>query len=133
MIKLINISEAATIALQSMIVIARSKGSLNIDSLSKKTGHSRNHTAKIMSILAKSDYLSSERGPNGGFVLKRKAEDISLLELYELIDGKITITECNNNCRQCPIKSCIFGDLTQKFITDFRNYLSSHTINTVSI
>lgn len=116
-----------------MIVIAHNKSTLNVNSLVSKTGYSRNHTAKILNTLVKNNFLTSERGPSGGFVLKRKAEEICLLELYELFEGKITTYICNHNCRQCPIKSCIFGDLTQRFFDDFKNYLNNNTINSIII
>ncbi len=44
---------------------------------------------KILQQLVRSRILASERGPSGGFRLRRPAEDISLLEIIEAIDGPI--------------------------------------------
>lgn len=48
------------------------------------------HLLKILQQLVRAQILSSERGPAGGFVLRKPAREITLLELVEAIDGPIT-------------------------------------------
>lgn len=48
------------------------------------------HLLKILQQLVRAQILSSERGPAGGFVLRKSANDISLLEIVEAIDGPIS-------------------------------------------
>ena len=48
------------------------------------------YAAKIMSQLAKSQILRSDRGPRGGFQLARAPEKISLLEMFESVRGLIS-------------------------------------------
>jgi Rrf2 family protein len=47
------------------------------------------YAAKVMSQLARSRILRSDRGPRGGFQLARAAEDITLLEVIEAVGGTI--------------------------------------------
>ena len=48
------------------------------------------HLLKILQQLVRAQVLSSERGPAGGFVLRKPAQDITLLEIVEAIEGPIT-------------------------------------------
>ena len=47
------------------------------------------HLLKILQQLVRAQILSSERGPAGGFVLRKPASEITLLEIVEAIDGPI--------------------------------------------
>ena len=47
------------------------------------------YAGKIMSQLAKAQVLRSVRGPNGGSQLARAANKITLLEIYEAVNGKL--------------------------------------------
>jgi DNA-binding IscR family transcriptional regulator len=72
MSKVVTLSEAASIALHSMILVGRSKKSINVDNIAEATGSSRHHIAKIMQRLAKLGYVGSMRRPSGGFFLLQK-------------------------------------------------------------
>jgi Rrf2 family protein len=45
---------------------------------------------KVLQQLARANILLSVRGPQGGFVLARTAEKISLLEIIEAVEGSFT-------------------------------------------
>jgi Rrf2 family protein len=47
------------------------------------------HLLKILQQLVRAQVLSSERGPAGGFVLRKPADEITLLEIVEAIEGPI--------------------------------------------
>jgi Rrf2 family protein len=47
------------------------------------------HLLKILQQLVRAQILSSERGPAGGFMLRKPAQEISLLEIVEAIEGPI--------------------------------------------
>jgi len=47
------------------------------------------HLLKILQQLVRAQILSSERGPAGGFVLRKPAGEITLLEIIEAIEGPI--------------------------------------------
>jgi len=130
--KFLNISEAATIAIHSMALIARSKELLNAHEIAEVTGFSKNHISKVLQQLVKYNFLNSTRGPKGGFVLKRNPEEISLMEIYRAIEGDIDQgTGCKMHCESCPFNSCIFGGLTEKFSREFSNYLNEKNLATV--
>lgn len=132
MSKILNISEAATIAIHSMALIARSKELLNAQEIAQVTGFSKNHISKVLQQLVKYNFLNSTRGPKGGFVLKRNPEEVSLMEIYRAIEGDIEQgTGCKMHCENCPFNSCIFGGLSEKFSREFSNYLNEKNLATV--
>lgn len=94
MAKVVNISEAASIAMHGMIMIAQKNSIVNVNSIAEHTKSSRHHVAKIMQRLVKEDFITSQRGPKGGFVLKKKSEEISFLNIFEAIEGKIELQTC---------------------------------------
>ncbi|MFN3556951.1 MAG: RrF2 family transcriptional regulator [Bacteroidales bacterium] len=128
MSKILNISEAATIALHSMGLIARSDKLVNTQEIADITGFSKNHISKILQQLVRNGYLVSTRGPKGGFLISEKAKKISLMEIYSLIEGELEDNSCKMQCVSCPFKTCIFGGLEQKFSNEFRNYLMSKKV-----
>ncbi|MGH6658670.1 MAG: RrF2 family transcriptional regulator, partial [Sphingomicrobium sp.] len=46
--------------------------------------------------------LSSARGPSGGFALSRPADEISLADIVEAVEGPIALTMCSDsNNHEC--------------------------------
>ncbi len=131
MSRIFNISEAATIAIHSMGVIARSEELLNAQQIADITGFSKNHTSKILQQLVKNNFLRSSRGPKGGFLLNRNPNEVSLMEIYRLIEGDIEESACKMHCDHCPFKSCIFGGLSEKFSREFKDYLTDKKLSTL--
>lgn len=127
--KIINISEAASLAVHSMAMIANSKEMLNVNQIADRTKSSRNHLAKVMQILVKRNYLQSSRGPNGGFVLKADPSTINLLEIYELMDGELQGHHCGIEDGRCPFETCVFGTMLNKFSAEFLEYLKNKKLS----
>jgi Rrf2 family protein len=57
---------------------------------------------KILSALARARIIGAVRGPQGGVRLARKAEEISLLEIVEAIEGPLALSECTRTPPVCP-------------------------------
>lgn len=128
MTKIVTLTEAASIALHGMIVVAKNEGVTNVMQIAEITNSSKHHVAKIFQRLVKDGFLESHRGPSGGFALKRPPENITLLEIYESIEGKIEVTSCPHDKHICPFDRCIMDNVTRKMTQDFRNHLKSNTL-----
>ena len=94
MSRLVHISEAASLAIHSLALIASSKVRLNAKKIAEILHVSQNHLAKILQVLAKNEYLVSNRGPGGGFILRKNADKVSMLEIYQLIEGNVDCQFC---------------------------------------
>lgn len=60
---------------------------------------------KILQMLAKNKMLTSTKGPNGGFNLKRPANEITLLDIIKIIDGLGLFEDCLIGLSSCSVKS----------------------------
>lgn len=59
--------------------------------------------AKIVAQLSAAGILRSKRGAHGGIALGRPADEISLLEIVEAIDGPLLLNECVADPTSCPL------------------------------
>lgn len=128
MSKIVAYSEAVSIGIHSMVLISRSGEMMNALKIAEATGSSKHHVAKILQRLVKEGFLSSARGPSGGFRLNVNPSEISLLLIYEAIEGKIIISDCSNEHMVCPFSKCIMGNVVSQMTQLFIDYLSTNTV-----
>jgi len=128
MSKILSLSEAASIGIHSIILIAKADANMNVNTIAELTGSSKHHVAKIMQRLVKENYLTSNRGPTGGFSLKKNPSEITLLQIYEAIEGQIEISACPVDHTICPFDKCIMGTIARQTTLEFKDYLQNHTI-----
>ena len=82
--------------------------------------------AKIISQLSIAGLLQTSRGARGGVMLAKAAEDITLLEVVESIDGPIALNECVNDenaCSftgECPLRP-IWCDAQEELVNRLKN------------
>jgi Rrf2 family protein len=129
MSKIIALSEAASIGIHSMILITNSKDHINVAHIAEITKSSRHHVAKVLQRMVKEGFLESNRGPNGGFHLKMKPEDINLLNIFEAIEGKITESGCLSDNPLCPFDKCLMGNIINRMTMEFRDYLEHQKLS----
>ena len=85
---------------------------INASEIASQTGLPQPIVSKILKLLARRELLISHRGAKGGYRLARAAENISVAEIIEAVEGPIAITECVDEtpgeCSQepvCPVRS----------------------------
>jgi Rrf2 family protein len=128
MAKIFSMSEAASIGIHSMVLIARNEDGINAVKIAEQTGSSKNHISKVAQRLVKNDLLKSVRGPSGGFMLKKSAADITLLEIYESIEGPLDITDCPLANQVCHFDQCLMGNVINKMTIEFKQFLKKQTL-----
>lgn len=90
-------------ALLSLIAIAKSDEPKNVDELSRELNISKSFLAKIMQNLAKQNLVISHRGVNGGFVLNKPIEELTILEIVVAAEEKNPMVfECSDAISSCP-------------------------------
>jgi len=109
---IIKISEAANMALHTMVLLAKKPHqSMTTQEVADILKASQAHLAKVLQRLLKADLVKSERGPKGGYLLAKPAKDITLLQVYEAIDGRIKPNTCLLGSPVCGGKECIMGGM----------------------
>jgi len=126
--KIFNLSEAASIAIHSMVFIAKKGKMTNVIMISEEFSFSKHHVAKVMQRLNKVGMVGSNRGPSGGFYLYKEPTEISLLDIYEAIEGKMPEYDCPMGYDYCPFKKCLLGTIVNDMTAQFKDYLETKTL-----
>lgn len=128
----VPISDAVSLALHSVAVIAAQDEPASVHDISSRLEVSENHLSKVLQQLAKNGLVTSTRGPRGGFTLARKSESLTLLNVYEAIEGPLKTSACLMRKKTCGKKACVFGDAMETMQEVFRNHLKSTRIADIS-
>jgi Rrf2 family protein len=82
--------------------------------------------------LTKVGLLQSTRGPKGGFSLTRDPESVSLLEVFEAIEGPVEPALCLFGIPLCDGASCVLGKVIVDVNNTLFNYLAEKTLADIS-
>ena len=69
--------------------------------ISEQTSVSTRFALKILHKLVTGGIVRSYKGANGGYTLAREAENVTLRDIIELIDGPLAISKCIDDSHQC--------------------------------
>lgn len=112
-----------------MVVLAISRDrNVSAREIAAQFGLSSAHLAKVMQRLAKAGLVSSSRGPAGGFALTKPAADITLLEIYEAVEGDLQDHGCLLSASVCPGGACLLGDTIEKVNSQVRNTMATKSL-----
>lgn len=90
-------------ALLSLVAISKHENPINVDVLSKELEISKSFLAKIMQSLSKSGLVVSSRGVNGGFILKKPIDELTILEIVVAAEERNPMVfECSASVESCP-------------------------------
>lgn len=110
---------------------------VSIKSISERQGISEYYLEQLFSPLRKAKLINSIRGAQGGYVLSRAPQDITVSEIMEVLEGPIEISNClehsschNSDCCATrllwakiknSIDSVTKSTTLQDIINDYRN------------
>jgi len=124
-----KISEASSIGLHAMSFLASAPENRHTArKMAKVFGFSEAHLSKVMQLLHKAGLVRAVRGPTGGFQLAKPANEITMLEVFEAIEGKLEPVECLLEKPVCKNRKCILGGM----ITEINN-LTIHKLKTTTL
>ncbi|MBB6670843.1 RrF2 family transcriptional regulator [Cohnella nanjingensis] len=138
-------SKSTDYAMHALIHLAHSerRHNVGIKELSATLGVSESYLSKIMSKLRQDGIVRAVPGVNGGYELARPAEQITFLDVIQVIEGRQQLFECSNsNSRQHgmlaeegaarPGKSeCLVEKVMDGAERHLHQYLRDHTIQSV--
>lgn len=131
---MIELSEAAAIAIHAMIYIANSENAtISLKEISEHFDISSNHLSKVLQRLVKAGYLESVKGPKGGFQIALGKEDSTLLDIYEVIEGKFIPKNCLFSSKKITNCCCIMKPLLTSINNTFFEFMSNHKINNIEL
>jgi Rrf2 family protein len=85
--------------------------------------------SKILQILVKKKILTSTRGLHGGFLLKKDANELNLMEVIEAIDGMDIFDTCVIGIKECTSESsCPIHEQYKAFQEEFMRVFADKTV-----
>jgi len=104
----------------------------HISDIARCTGVPRAYLAKILNALSEQGLVQTKRGYSGGISLARPAEDISLLQIVEAVEGKEWIAECLLGREGCDVlTTCPTHDFWARFRREITEELRATTLAAV--
>jgi len=98
----IQITRETDYAIRCILYLIGMNGQVcTVGDISREQSIPYTFAAKIMQKLARAGLIESVRGVKGGFILKKRPEDISLLDVVEAIEGPISMNICVLDRRSC--------------------------------
>jgi Rrf2 family protein len=129
MADIIKISDATALALHSMVHLAIDPGQQSTTAeIAEAFEASKHHLAKVHQRLTKGGLIISSRGPSGGVGLAKKPEEITLLEIYEVMEGAMICHPCLFGKTECPRAECVLGTLLPGLAQQVRDYFEQTTL-----
>ncbi|MGM0701737.1 MAG: Rrf2 family transcriptional regulator [Pseudomonadota bacterium] len=90
---------------------------------------SRNHLMKVVQELSHKGYITAIRGKNGGLLLNRAAEDISLGTLVRDMEHELSLVECFRDHNDCIITpACRLKPILNEALAAFLEVLDRYTL-----
>lgn len=123
-----QITRQADYAVRAVLYLARASNAERsaTSTVAKEQNIPRSFLAKIISQLSIAGLLHTSRGARGGVTLARDAQEITLLEVIEAIDGPIQLNACVEGkgvCSfedNCPIRS-VWCDAQDDLVTRLKS------------
>ncbi len=131
---LLNISEAASLAMHAMMIMTRQKqDTKSVKEMAEFLDVSENHLSKVLQRLNKAGMVESVRGPRGGYKLAADPETTTLLEIYEVVEGTLGEAKCLLGHPVCQGDNCILGGLVESVNEKVKSYLASTVLAGLNI
>ncbi|MBI4906580.1 MAG: Rrf2 family transcriptional regulator [Acidobacteria bacterium] len=98
--------------------------------LARRADVPANYLSKILWALGNAGIVDASRGIKGGYRLRRKPEDIHLIDVVDVIDGRTSNTRCLlSGARGCSeANPCVAHESCREARTAVRSFLANTTI-----
>ena len=128
---LLTMSDAASLALHTTVLLAAEPHrSLQAREIAATFRFSKPHVAKVLQQLRRAGIISSARGPRGGFWLAEGANEITLLQVFEAMEGPLRARDCLLGRRPlCGGETCILAGLVGNLNRQVKAYLAETTLS----
>ncbi len=133
-----RLSTKSRYGVRALFDIAYNSGNLpaQIQDISRRQDISPRYLEQIFQSLKRAGILKSKRGPQGGYYLGRKPEEITLSEIVQATEGDTLLVECTED-KKCKKGSCSFdGSCVSQVVWQdasavLRQFLAGITLKTL--
>ncbi len=126
---MLNITSSSLIAVHLAILVgSQPEKNWKLPELAEWLQKPSNTLSKILQQMVRQDFLSSVKGPSGGFRLHRPASSINLLEIIEAMQGPVKACPCLLGRKKCLFDACILKNLTQGIPQQMKDFLENTSL-----
>jgi len=130
---LIKISEAISLAFHSLAILARDPDEpMSTQAIADSLGASSAHLSKVLQRLEHQAFLTSMRGPGGGYLLANNPETTTLKDIFEAMDGPVGSQTRLLDAPFCDGGKCLFGIMLESLETSMRDHLAGTSLSDLS-
>ena len=107
--KLMQLSKGFDYAVRSLVFLAllSDGASAELRTIAESQNIPLSYLAKVMRNLVRGGLVSSTLGRDGGYCLRRLPEEITLMQVYAVIEGEMRLVECMEDQKNCMFfKGC---------------------------
>lgn len=125
-----KLSTRTRYAARALVEIARHGGvPVAVKVISDSQKISLKYLENLMKDLKKHNLVKSFRGVDGGYVLTRDPGQVTILDIYNAVEGDVEMVECVNDPSSCNfIERCPTNSVWKGLSVVVRDYLSEYTI-----
>lgn len=130
-----KISTRVRYGLKALVYIAEKSGEdklVRIKEIADDQNISVQYLEQILFKLKNENIIEGKRGPNGGYRLAKNPEEITLHELYKILDEEEKVIDCNEskeNKANCNGQSCGTTCIWNKLDNAMTKILEETTLN----
>ena len=100
-----------------------------IRDIAKSQQISEKYISRLVIALRKEGMIRSVRGVNGGFHIAMKPEDITLLDVIEVMEGPLSIVDCVKAPKRCAMHvNCAPREIWCKLNDEIRDLMRQTTL-----
>ncbi len=133
-----RLSTKSRYGLRALFDIAYNSGTLpaQIQDISRRQSISPRYLEQIFQSLKKAGILRSKRGPQGGYCLSRKPEEISVRDVLHATEGDMFLVECTSPKKrkkgECEFDgACVTQTVWNESARLINDYLATVTLKTL--
>jgi len=125
----LRITQECDYAIRIMVMLSKldEKEAVNAAYISESQNIPSRFTVKILRKLVLSKLIKSRKGSNGGYSLTENPENITLLQVVEVIDGPVAVNKCVGDESKCTLDktacsiSHIMMDINNHIVTKLKS------------
>lgn len=128
---MMKLSTRARYGIRAMLEIAMHGGQSPVDlnEISKNQGLSKKYLHALLVQLKNAGLLASVRGKTGGYLLAKKPEEITLFDIYLVLEGGINLVDCVAHEELCSrAGDCVARKIWQRLGNAIRKELDTTTL-----
>jgi len=132
---MLKISTKTRYALRSLLEMAcrKEKKCFHLEELARHQNISRKYLENIFRALRKHGIVKSRKGRKGGFYLTSDLRGVTVLKIFEALEGKVEIVDCKHTGKMCErVTFCPTRAIWQELNNIIKNKLNSKNLKSLS-